>query len=322
MTSYRSIFSIGFLLLTAVEAFSQIDTTALRERYEADSRDVKAVTAYVEALEQAGEMKEAESIVRDFMSRCPVVQLEDRDTYLLISRYVFEDPYSNAFEYALFLMPRMKWDSADLTLEQKAARTKQKFADLKWGVSHGDEVDKRYEVQSLLSRKLNKAVSELCDPVWRQDQPYTLPEYDESRIKHLEMLVDKGNVTGKDAMRTKLRIAEAVNTGDLSRAMRYLCTASSLDMQGINGSYMIGMMHVLTDRQPDEADRQEAIATLNEQIRISEERGTSYNYYTVLGKLYRQAGDNDNAEKFLSRGKAIEAEREALYQEMMKPSTE
>lgn len=312
----------GSLLLTAVEAFSQIDTTALRERYEAAPRDVKALTEYVKALEKAGDMKEAESLVRNFMARCPVVQIEDRDTYLLISRYVFENPYSNVFEYAMFLMPRMKWDSADLTPEQKAERTRQKFADLKWGVSHGDEVDKRYEVQALLGKRLNKAVSELCDPRWQQTGQYTLPDYDESRIKHLGMLLNKGNVAGGDALRTKLRIAEAINAGDRSRAMRYLCTASSLDMQGINGSYLVGMMHILADMEPREADRKEAIEALTEQLRISEERGTNYNYYTILGKLYRQAGDSDNAKKFLEKGRAIEAEREALYQEMMKTTTE
>lgn len=306
----------------AVEAFAQSDTTALRERYEAAPRDVKAVTDYADALELAGDRKQAETIVREYMSRCPVVQLNDRDTYLLISRYVFENPYSNVFEYGLFVMPRMKWDSKDLTPEQKEAATARKLADMRWGVSHGDEVDKRYEVQMLLSRKLGKAVNDLCDPQWQKSGQYYLPAYDETRIRHLGRLVEKGSVIGKDAMRAKLRIAEAIAGGNLTKAMRYLCSASSLDMQGINGPYMIGMMNILADRELAAADRQEAIDALMEQIRLSEERGTNHNYYTVLGRLYSQAGDKANAEKYLDKGRAIEAERETLYQEMMNPSTQ
>lgn len=317
---FKPIIVTGSLLLMAVEAFSQSDTTELRLRYEKDRRDVTALTAYTEALEQAGETKKSESLIRDFMSRCPVTQIEDRDTYMLISRYVFEDVYSNAFEYALFLMPRMKWDMPGLTPKQKALQSKRKLADLRWGVSHGDEVDKRFEVLSLLSRKLNKAVSEQCDPVWQKDSGYTMPDYSEAKIKHLGRLLDKGNVIDRDAMRTKLRIAEAVNTGRHSKALQYLCMASALDIQGINGTYIIGMMNILADLGPDAADRSYAIDTLNRLCRLSESAGGGQNYYTVLGKLYRQAGENVIAEECLEKGEAIESERQALYQQMMNPT--
>lgn len=319
---FKPIIVIGTLLLTAVESFSQIDTSVLRARHEASPRDVEALTAYVDALEQAGDIKEAESLVRDFMSHCPVTQIEDRDTYLLISRYVFEDPYSNVFEYALFLMPRMKWDSEELTPQQKEERTKQKLTDLKWGVSHGNEVDKRYEVLSLLSRKLNKAVSELCDPQWEKSGHYIMPDYNDYRIKHLGRLLNKNNIIGKDAMRTKLKIAEAINKGDYSRALRYLCTASELDIQGINGTYLIGVMHILADMKPDAADIIDAIAVLTEQCRISEAQNTGVNYYAVLGKLYQQTGDNLTAEKYFDKSAVLEAERKILYQEMMNTSIE
>lgn len=43
------------------------------------------------------------------MARCPVVQLEDKDTYLLINKFVFADVYSNAFEHGIYAQRKMRW---------------------------------------------------------------------------------------------------------------------------------------------------------------------------------------------------------------------
>lgn len=323
----RILISIGFLLLSAVEALtcandvvSPADDTlaALKEQYTSSPRDVKIVKAYSEALEKSGAGKEAEAVVREFMSRCPVVQLEDRDTYLLISRYVLEDPYSNAFDYALFLLPRMKWNREDLTKEEEKALMLQKFADIRYGVSRIDEVDKRYEVLALLSRRLSKEIDGLCDPRPDENGGYVLPEYDGKKITHLSRLLDRAGLLGEDGMRTKIAVAEAVWRNDYPAAVKYLGTASDLNTKGIRGSYLIGMMGVLASKDLDKNTLDEAIAILNHQIRLNEEKGTNFNHYSVLGVLYRQAGDIGNAEKYTREGKRIEAEREARYQEMMK----
>lgn len=307
---------IGLLLLTAAEAFSHTDISVLKSRYEADRRDVKAVAAYAEALEEDGRKKEAEDVVRDFMSRCPVVQMEDRDTYLLINRYVFEDPYSNAFEYGVFMIPRMKWDREELSGEERERRMSRKYADMKYGVSRGDEIDKRFEVLILLSRKLLKEVSVLCDPQW-EDGHYILPDYDGEKIAHIRRLLDKGDFVGEDGMRVRISVAEAINSGEYGKAMDRLCTAADLNLYGVRGSYLISMMRILAEKELGDDERKKAISTLAEQARISADTGSSHNYYTVLGIFYQQTGDSGNAGKYLEKGRQIDAEREALYNEMM-----
>lgn len=314
---FKPLILTGSLLLTAVEAFSQSDTTELRLRYEQAPRDVAALTAYTQALEKAGDARKSEALVREFMKRCPVTQIADRDTYLLISRYVFEDPYSNAFDYALFLLPRMKWDAGELTPAQKAERLKQNLADMRYGVSHGDEVDKRFEVMMLLNRRLGKAVDELCEPALQQDGTYAMPVFDAARARRLRTLLAKANLPGRDAMRAKLTIAEAIHSGQNSKAIQDLCAASDMDIQDINGSYMTAVMGILADSQPEPTDRNLAIETLERLCGTCRDTGNGGNCYPVLGKLYRQAGETEKAEKCLRIGKAIEDRRQAYYEMMM-----
>ena len=71
---------ILFSLLYGVGVFAQ-NTDELRDAYEKDKRDVKAVTEYVRALGETQKRAQADSVVREYMARCPVVQLEDKDTY-------------------------------------------------------------------------------------------------------------------------------------------------------------------------------------------------------------------------------------------------
>ena len=70
---------ILFSLLYGFGAFAQ-NTDELRDVYEKDKRDVKAVTEYVKALGETQKRTQADSIVREYMARCPVVQLEDKCT--------------------------------------------------------------------------------------------------------------------------------------------------------------------------------------------------------------------------------------------------
>ena len=96
-----------------VAASAQTSLESLKEKYEANKRDIEVVKEYVEALEKAKKGKEAERVTKEYMSRCPVLQVEDKDTYLLLNKYVFADPYSNVFEYGIYAMKKMKWDRED-----------------------------------------------------------------------------------------------------------------------------------------------------------------------------------------------------------------
>ena len=140
-------------------ASAQTDLESLKEKYTVSKRDIKVVKEYVEALEDARKGKEAEQVIKEYMSRCPVLQVEDKDTYLLLNKYVFADPYSNVFEHGIYAVKKMKWDREESsTPEDKTARLKRLLKGLGSGVSGDNEIDKRYEVLMVLSRNLNKEI--------------------------------------------------------------------------------------------------------------------------------------------------------------------
>ena len=140
---------ILFSLLYGVGVFAQ-NTDELRDAYEKDKRDVKAVTEYVRALGETQKRAQADSVVREYMARCPVVQLEDKDTYLLINKFVFEDVYSNAFEYGIFMQRKMHWDREAKNDEVgEKARLLSLLRGMQGSISNADEIDKRYEVLSV-----------------------------------------------------------------------------------------------------------------------------------------------------------------------------
>ena len=125
-------------------ASAQTDLESLKEKYTVNKRDIRVVKEYVEALEDARKGKEAEQVIKEYMSRCPVLQVEDKDTYLLLNKYVFADPYSNVFEYGIYAVKKMKWDREESsTPEDKTARLKRLLKGLGSGVSGDNKIDKR-----------------------------------------------------------------------------------------------------------------------------------------------------------------------------------
>lgn len=290
----------------------------LKEKYTMNKRDIKLVTAYVEALEKANEKKEAEAVVREYMSRCPVLQVEDKDTYLLLNRYVFADPYSNVFEYGIYAVRKMKWDRGDEEQgEDKAARLKRMFKGMGSGVSGADEIDKRYEVLMVLSKNLNKEIDKQCKPSY-QDDRYIMPDYDSVKMKRLTYLVNKGELLGQDGMRMKLAVAKAFRAKDYEGIMRNLEVASELRLTGIDGGYVVAVVSVLAGRSMEKVTLEKALAFV---LRLSEQEkadGGSTNYYNLLGQLYSLAGDKTNADKYTKMGNAIEAERMARFGDLFK----
>lgn len=309
---------ISLLLGCYLGGLAQTNPESLKEKYMANKRDIKLVTAYVEALEKANEKKEAEAVVREYMARCPVLQVEDKDTYLLLNRYVFADPYSNVFEYGIYAVRKMKWDRGDDEQgEDKAARLKRMFKGMGSGVSGADEIDKRYEVLMVLSKNLNKEIDKQCKPAY-QDDRYIMPDYDSVKMKRLTYLVNKGELLGQDGMRMKLAVAKAFRANDYEGIMRNLEVASELRLTGIDGGYVVAVVSVLAGRSMEKVTLEKALSFV---LRLSEQEkadGGSTNYYNLLGQLYSLAGDKTNADKYTKMGNAIEAERMARFGDLFK----
>lgn len=296
---------------------AQTQTDSLRERYESNPRDMKVVREYMDALQADRQLKETERVVREYMARCPVLQVEDKDTYLLLNRYVFENPYSNVFEYGIYAMKKMKWERTEKRLDNRQERLLNIFKGLGSGVSGDEEIDKRYEVLMILSRNLNSEIDRLCCPVY-EEKKYSMPDWDSVKIRRLEYLVNKGELLGQDGMRLKLAVRRALQEGDYSGILQNLCVAARLDVIGIRGNYTVGMMNVLLDRDLQKAQIHEALQLILQLNGQAEQQGKKGDYYTILGRLYHRFGDNINGDKYTRMGETVEAEKMARFQELMK----
>ena len=297
-------------------ASAQTNLESWRGKYEANKRDIEVVKKYVEALEEAKKGKESEQVIKEYMSRCPVLQVEDKDTYLLLNKYVFADPYSNVFEYGIYAVKKMKWAREEAPAgEDKAARLKRLFKGLGSGVSGDNEIDKRYEVLMTLSRNLNKEIDKQCEP-YLQDKRYVLPLYDSLKLERLTYLVNKGQLLGQDAMRLKLAVNKALHTGNNAQVVRDLEVATDLNMTDVRGNYIVAILTVLLESTLDK-ELIDNILSFVLRLRDQEEAaGGSTNYYNLLGRLYALVGDKDNADKYKKMGDAVEAERMERYKEL------
>ncbi len=299
-------------------ASAQTNLESLKEQYEANKRDIKVVKEYVEALTEERKEKEAEQVIKEYMSRCPVLQVEDKDTYLLLNKYVFADPYSNVFEYGIYAINKMRWDREESPeTEDKAARLKRLLKGLRGGVSGGNEIDKRYEVLTVLSRNLNKEIEKQCEP-HLQDERYVLPLYDSLKLERLTYLVNKEQLLGQDGMRLKLAIIKALHAGNNEQVVRDLEVATSLNMTDVQGDYIVAVLTVLSERTLDKELIDNILSFVLKLKEQEEAEEGSTNYYNLLSRLYTLVGDKDNADKYKKMGDAIEKERMERYEALFK----
>ena len=272
---------ILFSLLYGVGVFAQ-NTDELRDAYEKDKRDVKAVTEYVRALGETQKRAQADSVVREYMARCPVVQLEDKDTYLLINKFVFEDVYSNAFEYGIFMQRKMHWDREAKNDEVgEKARLLSLLRGMQGSISNADEIDKRYEVLSVLSGNLRKEVDKRCLPAYTGDK-YVMPGYDSLKIAHLKYLLQKGDLLGQEIMQLKIGVYED-----------YVAADTGVNREVLKSG--IDLLNRLIEKKKESAD----------------------NYYNVLGRYYLLYGDEERGNRYKLEGERVEAQKRARFGDLM-----
>lgn len=298
--------------------YAQTSPEVLKEKYEANKRDIQVVAEYVKALKDGNMKKEAEVVIREYMARCPVLQVEDKDTYLLINSYVFGDPYSNVFEQGIYAVKKMKWDREEkIITDERQARLMNIFKGMGSGVSGGDEIDKRYEALLVLSNNLEKEINRLCTPKYNEGK-YVMPEYETMKVERLKYLVGRGELLGQDGKRVKLIVAEDLYHNDYSKAIRDLCGAAELDVTGVRGNYLAAMLSILAGEKIEKEDLQMAVDLVQRLCEHEQRMGGTTNYYNVLGSLYHLNGDEVNGDKYTQMGNAIEAEKMARFGDLMK----
>lgn len=278
----------------------------VKEAYERNKRDVQAVSTYVKALRMGRQEKLADSVVREYMGRCPVVQLEDKDTYLLLGRYAFEDVYSNAFDYGLFIAKKLRWDREPKTgADAKEAM----FYRLRWG-GGADEIDKRYEILTTLSRNLEKEIDRRCCPSVREGR-YRMPEYDSLKVAHLKYLLRKGEFLRDGSLRMKVGVYEDYVAGDYAGVVQKLQLVRELNWKELGESYAMQVLDALVLAGANREVLLSGIALLQDYIRGVDEE--SVHCFSVLGELYRACGDEASGERYKRLGEQAEAAKKERF---------
>jgi hypothetical protein len=262
------------------------------------------------------ECDEAIDIIQKLFDENLTAQSEEIDVGEAYGRILFEDVYSNAFEYGISLIKKACWERDEVAANSKQPQWERRLRALQKGVSGDGEIDKRYELMALLSKNLNKEIKRHCDPV-RQGKKYLLPEYDAEKIAHLKKLLNRGELLGKEGMMVKLRVVEAMQHQQFRQVVREVCVGAELDLTGIRGGYMIDMLNVMLDYPLGKEELKEAIETVEGFVKRETERGMGLNYYTILGRLYEKNGEQEQAEKYIRLGEELEAERMERYKKMM-----
>lgn len=278
----------------------------VKQNYMSNKRDVGAVKAYYESLLASKKKAEADSVRREYMSRCPVVQIVDKDTYLLLNDMLFNDPYSNVFEYGVYAYKKMTWDRFESTekLSSKAEAMKSIFKGFSVSASKADEIDKRFEAFSLITKSLEREISTICEPKYVKDH-YEMPPFDVKKAEHLEYLAGKA---GNDGLLLKLYVAKAISAGDYNRAVNSMVLFSSIGSAIGKSNYHTNTLLSITDKVTDK----DLLKNILDSTAKTDENSQ------LLSKLYFLCGDNQNGEKYKKIYDAIEAQRIEQFGDLFK----
>lgn len=297
---------------------AQTSLEVLKTRYEADKRNFVVVKEYAAALENARLEKEAEIVVREYMARCPVLQVEDKDTYLFINRYVFDNPYSEVFGHAIYAWKKMKWGRVEKeTVNGREIMLMGLLKGMSKGVSGGDEIDKRYEVLSVLSKNLHKEIDKLCTPRYVGGK-YVMPELDAEKVKRLEYQLERGDLLGSLEMRLKIKIAKAWGYRAWDNLLKIIREAVDLGIEGLGGDYAFKMLTCLGDKNLSQEQIKQGLELVLNLCENEEKIHGGINFYKLVGEWYRLAGDAEYAEEFIRRSDEMEAEKMEKYGDMLK----
>lgn len=314
----RKILITCFCVGCWMTASAQTSLETLKTRYEADKRNFEAVKEYATALEDAKQNKEAEIVIREYMSRCPVLQIEDKDTYLLINRYVFDDPYSEVFGHAIYAWKKMRWNrEEEKSVNARAAMMMNIFKGMSRGVTGGNQIDKRYEVLSVLSDNLHKEIDKQCTPQYK-NKKYEMPVFDAKKVNRLEYQLNRGELLGQTDMRLKIDFARAWDRKDWEEILHKMEAAVELGIDGIGGDYALKLLTCLSEIQLNKEQVKRGLDLALSLCEHEEKTHGGINFYNLVGKWYILAGDSENAEKYNRIGDEIEAKKMEKYGDLLK----
>lgn len=293
-------------LLFATDLCAQPDLTKLREAYINNKRDISTVKEYTDALINVKQIPHADSVLKEYMSRCPVIQFTDKDTYLLLNHLLFKDPYNNEFEYGIYAYRKLSWEREETPkdADPRKEALRSIFKGFGSSVSKKDEIDKRFEAYTILTKTLSAEVDKQCVPK-RENNKNIMPPFDEKKVNTLQELAQKLN---DETSLLKITVAKAVAVKDYTKAIHALNLFRSMGIVSLEKGYYNDLLMAISD----DINNRELVMEVLDATEKTDENSL------LLSKYYRLSGDTANAEKYKMIYDREEAERNARFGDLLK----
>ena len=210
---------------------------------------------------------------------------------------------------------KMHWDREAKNDEVgEKARLLSLLRGMQGSISNADEIDKRYEVLSVLSGNLRKEVDKRCLPAYTGDK-YVMPGYDSLKIAHLKYLLQKGDLLGQEIMQLKIGVYEDYVAGNYAGMVEKLNLACGMNFKKLDENYTVQILSVLADTGVNREVLKSGIDLLNRLIEKKKE--SADNYYNVLGRYYLLYGDEERGNRYKLEGERVEAQKRARFGDLM-----
>lgn len=277
-----------------------------KARYESGDRDIAFIKEYVDFLEGKGKVKVnsklaflirgyrnpmTKKLVKDYVSKCPIRQLSEKDIWDLAGDYLLDDVYSNAFEYVHSRLNKFKWG----------------------------KVDERYSIVSTLNRKIGSAVMKQAAPYKDKAGVYKMPEFDKEKIDWLKALLNRNVISDVAKLKLVFKIYDAYRDNKSSKMMDIIQFSLDLGMFDRDMHYIYSVIGFIAESSSDKSLLNRCLDQMKVfMVRDANSDGLGNNYYDVVSKLYLKLGNKVKAVEAKKKYDAIEAKRMKKFGGLMK----
>jgi thioredoxin-related protein len=267
--------------------------SASEEKYNAGARDLKTVTAYVNALNNAYLLDKIQPVIEDYLGTIPVDSLINPDVWSLVGKYI-KDPYSKSYRFV--------------------------FDNIERKYQYRLKVN-RYELETQLGSGMSDAVSKLIKTSQSTQNADTLKLLKE-RSEYLKQMLVQNTIRRFPTYAAKLYL------NDLRLEKKPLELYSALSNIRATGvlssetSFVADNYRYILENVKDKSVINGILSHLNE-IHAGQKNlfmSLSNNYYDVVALAYNKLGDKTKATEAQNEYEKKKSERDAYLKNIINSS--
>ena len=266
---------------------------ACRDRYAAGERDLAFLKEYVAALEGAFLRDDIQQVVLEYMKTMPLEKLQEKEIWDFVGAFI-KDPYSPQFDYVIFNLDRLA--------------NKVKFD--------------RYNVERQLSWALDKAVDQLVDIKFDEnDTPLRLVD-EAGKVDTLLRLINRGSLKRAETCRAKIKIYELLLAQKWDEVYTNQMVYRGIRALGYSDSYLDRTARYMVEYCPDKAMLKKYLALIEELQKEEDKNGGKLktSYYGTLAVLHAKLGNKEKAKEFKKMDEKLKAEKAKEFENFLKES--